>query len=135
MKDELQGKLVLVHPDLTNDPAGKQNEIGVIKTSDLEQDDVFVSFDNGELSLYATDALLILKPANEIYDKIASIELKLDFPDLKALNWINLLQRYGSSNQLRNAMEQAKQHPGIHSLCLITLREALEINQSQNRSR
>ena len=135
MKDELQGKLVLVHPDLTNDPAGKRNEIGVIKTIDLDQDDVFVSFDNGELSLYATDALLILKPANEIYDKIASIELKLDFPDLKALNWINLLQRYGSSNQLRNAMEQAKQHPGIHSLCLITLREALEINQSQNRSR
>ena len=42
--DELSGTFVLVHPDLINDPADKKNQIGIISTAELENDNVVVSF-------------------------------------------------------------------------------------------
>ena len=70
MNDDLQGLPVLVHPELSFDPAGKQNQVGVISKADLMNDDVFVSFD-GKLALYSTDALLVLLPPEEIHRKLS----------------------------------------------------------------
>jgi ethanolamine utilization protein EutP (predicted NTPase) len=46
MTDDLKGTFVLVHPELSHDPAGKQNKIGIITQTDLPNEDVFVSFGN-----------------------------------------------------------------------------------------
>jgi len=55
MADELKGLVVLVHPDLVNDPVNRQNQVGVISHADLMNDDIFVRFD-GEQGLYASVA-------------------------------------------------------------------------------
>ncbi len=42
--DELPGTLVLIHPDLTKDPAGRPGQIGVITDTDRNGDNAFVGF-------------------------------------------------------------------------------------------
>ena len=41
---ELTGTLVLVHLKMKNDPAGKENETGVIVNADLANDSILVGF-------------------------------------------------------------------------------------------
>jgi len=65
-EDELPGKFVLVRPDLLNDPAEKKNQVGVIKSADLKNDDVVVSFGEGDNALFSTDALLVMRDIDVI---------------------------------------------------------------------
>jgi len=84
MTDDLKGTPVLVHPELSYDPAGKQNQVGVISKADLMNDDVFVSF-NGELALYPAEALFVLLPNEEIHQNLADKAYETPFAELKPL--------------------------------------------------
>jgi len=121
--------LVLVHPELTNDPANRQNQIGIISQANLGTDDIFVSF-GGEQALYASDALLVFQPQDEIHSNLAQLAYETSFPILKALTQVDLFLRYGGESGAAKAMVIAQANPEIHELCLETLQEQIERNQS-----
>lgn len=128
--DELTGTLVLVHPKLPSDPAAKQGKIGIITSADLERDDVFVSFGRGEQALYATDALMVLKDPDRLYRDLVSNFKELDKSDFKTLFQINLLQQYGSSRQVKTAMELALGNETVLRHAMTTLDDQLGLKKS-----
>ena len=135
MNDELTGKLVLVHPGLTHDPAGRQNEIGIIVNSDLADDAILVSFQDNEYASFTSDALLVLLPAEQIHQNLADMAYETSFPDLKALTQIDLLLRYGSGDTHFKALEMARDNKKIQPFCLDTLENVIAIKQAQNPQR
>jgi hypothetical protein len=134
MTEDLKGTPVLVHPELAHDPAGKQNQIGIISHTDLVNDDVFVSF-GYETALYATDALLMLLPQLEIYQYTNEMAFELALPDLKALTQIELLLRYGTAITHETALQLARDNKNIQPFCLDTLQNQLQKDIDQNYSR
>ena len=132
MQDELTGTLVLVHPGLAADPAGKQNQIGLITDYDLGKDDIYVSFGKGERALYSSDALLVMKSENDVY--AALLEHRTDLPqaDFKALFQANLMQQYGHTGQLKGAMELLQQRPQIRELGMVSLADKLGISKIES---
>jgi len=123
-----------VHPELSYDPAGKQNQVGIIREADLMNDDVFVSF-NGELALYPAEALFVLLPNEEIHQNLADIAYETPFAQLKPLTQIDLFLRYGSPGKELTAMHLARDNPAIRPLCLDTLQNQLIKSIDQNYSR
>ena len=134
MMNDLKGTPVLVHPELSYDPAGKQNQVGIISKADLMNDDVFVSF-NGELALYPAEALFVLLPAEEIHQNLADIAYETPFAELKPLTQIDLFLRYGSTGKELTAMHLARDNPAIRPLCLDTLQNQINKSIDQNYSR
>jgi hypothetical protein len=131
MTNELTGTYVLVHRELEHDPMGKQNEIGVIRQVDAANDDVFVGFDDSSQGLYASDALLVLLPADEIHRHLSELDYDTAFKDIKSLTQIDLFLRYGSGDKQRTALEIAKENRSIQQYCLEPLENRLNLNQSR----
>jgi hypothetical protein len=134
MTDDLKGTPVLVHPELSYDPAGRQNQVGIIREADLMNDDVFVSF-NGELALYPAEALFVLLPNEDVHQNLADIAYETPFSDLKPLTQIDLFLRYGSTGKELTAMHLARDNPAIQPLCLDTLQNQIIKSIDQNYSR
>lgn len=134
MKDELKDTVVLVHPDLQHNPVNRQNQIGVISHSDLMNDDIFVNFD-GEQGLYASDALLVLRSAEDIHQNLADMAYETPFRNLKALTQIDLFLRYGGDKKDKMAMEIARLNPDVQHHCLETLASQLYKDISKNYGR
>lgn len=135
MEDELKGLPVLVHPQLDFDPAAKQNEIGIIMSADIDNNDVFVSFEDRTLGLYSTDALLALLPAREIHQHVIDHAAVLAWPDLKVLTQIELMLKYGSEPTRESALKLAQQNQNIWTFCLDTIHNQLGPDQTKSRKR
>jgi hypothetical protein len=125
--EELRGTLALVHHELTDDPAKRQGQIGMITDIDLDQDDVFVSFEKGHQAKYSTDALLVLRNHKDVYRDLMSNATKMDSPDFKALFQLNLLQQSGSAKDLRSAMEIAQSNEKIRAYSMSSLEDKLGV--------
>lgn len=122
--EELPGTLVLVHPDLIHDPAGKQNQPGMITDVDLENDDIYVSFAKGEQGRYSADALLIMKPANTIHFDLMQNRMSLDTADFKTLMRIMLLQNgHPTMTDKRTAIKMASQSDILRNGSMATVAE------------
>ena len=134
--DELTGMLVLVHPELTQDPANNQGKIGIITGAELEQDDVYVSFGKGEQALYSTDALLVFKPEKDLYTTIMT-DAREAGPDVfKTLFQINLMQQHGTTSVMKKAMEMVADNKILRDLSMDTLENRLanQLQQQQDQS-
>jgi len=129
--DDLTGTLVLVHPDLTDDPAKRQGQIGIVTGADLSNDDVFVSFGKGEQALYSTDALLVFKPAAEIYGLLMNDARNAGKEDFKALFQVNLMQQHNTSGLVRKAMDIVKDNKVVREFSMDTLEHQLKISQNR----
>ncbi|WP_143014239.1 hypothetical protein [Mucilaginibacter pineti] len=123
----MRGTLALVHHELTDDPAKRQGQIGMITDIDLDQDDVFVSFEKGHQAKYSTDALLVLRNHKDVYRDLMSNATKMDSPDFKALFQLNLLQQSGSAKDLRSAMEIAQSNEKIRAYSMSSLEDKLGV--------
>src|ERR1700749_2071735 len=134
MNDELKGTVVLIHPDLPHDPANRQNQVGLISHADLMNDDFFVNFD-GEQALYASAALLVLRSAEEIHQRLADIAYETPFRELKALTQIDLFLRYGGEKKYQMAIEIARLNPDVQHHCLETLANQLYKDITKNYGR
>lgn len=130
--EELTGHLVMVHPSLKNDPVQRQGQVGVITSTDLAKDEVYVGFGNSPLGLYSTDALLVLKSHNVIYEKILAHIKEMDTPDFKTLMEITILQERNSVNYLRDAMELAATNERTLAYSTVSLQEKLGLAQVEN---
>jgi hypothetical protein len=132
---ELAGTLALVHPDLPNDPAGRQGQVGMITGTDLEKDDVFVSFGRGEQALYSGDALLVLRPAETIYTTLMTRGIKTGYENFKTLFQINLLQQHGGPDSVKKAMALAVGNSALRDHSMETLEDRLNHQQSRGFER
>ena len=103
--EDLTGTLVLVHPELTTDPAKRQGQIGMITSADLNNDVIRVGFGNTPVALYATDALLVLRPHNDLYRDLLTDVKQMEVQDFKTLLRVSMLLENGSPNQLKEALE------------------------------
>jgi hypothetical protein len=134
--EELNGALVLVHPGLAYDPAGKQNQLGIITDIDLINDDIFVAFATGEQGRYSADALLMLKPTEDISREAMKQHYDLDLADFKTLLRISVMQnRTPSMANTRAAMVQAMQNDTLrrHSMATIAELYPQELSMSVGR--
>ncbi|MBB1644520.1 hypothetical protein [Sphingobacterium sp. UME9] len=132
--EELHGQLVLVNPQLTYDPYLRQSQIGVITDTRLKKDEITVAFGDGKKSLYATDALLVLKPQEELYTLVKDSFKKLDEKDFVTLMEIDDRLRNGSINALAQALEIALSNQTILSISTIPLHEKLRRSVDQQQS-
>jgi hypothetical protein len=123
--NQLIGEPVLVHPELHNDPARRQGQIGTIASVNLERDDIFVSFGQGALALYGADALLRLKPPKDVYLQVISQAKNLSAADFKTLFQISLLLDYGNARSARSAFELAAASPAVRQLAMVSLQKSL----------
>lgn len=126
--EELAGTLVLVHPELEHDPAGRKNEIGIIVNCDLTNDDVLVSFQDNEYALFTPESLLVLFPGDDIHRNLSQMGHDAAWADIKSLTQIDLFLRYGSGDKHFTALELARDNKNVQSLCLQTLENSLELN-------
>lgn len=129
--DELTGTLVLIHPELEFDPAGRRNEIGIIVNSDLDNDHILVSFQDNTYDLFTSDALLLLLPDEDIHRNLAEMDHHSPWEDIKSLTQIDLVLRYGTGDKHFKALELARNNKNVQSLCLQTLENKLDINRGR----
>jgi hypothetical protein len=134
--DELIGQLVLVHPRLTGDPAGKSGQVGIITGTELENDNIYVGFGRSGQGLYGTDALLLLKPAAQIKDLLTEHKQELSVADYKALFQITLLQEFRQSTaNIKTAMSLALQSETVRNMSMRSIEDALGLRQQQSMER
>lgn len=126
--DDLTGTMVLVHPELPEDPVNKQGQTGMIMFADLEKDDIYVTFGKNERALYGSDALLVFKKPNDIYKELMTNVRDIPVPDLKAIYRIGMLLDNGTSKDAKAAMQLAIDNPGVHSRAMETLQSKLGLN-------
>ncbi len=131
--EDLTGNLVMVHPKLENDPVNRPAQVGIITSADLAKDEVYVGFGNSPLGLYSTDALLVLKPHNELYNDILTHIKEMDTPDFKTLMEITLLQEKSSVNYLRDAMELAATNERTLAYSTVSLQDKLGLVREESR--
>jgi len=134
--DELIGQLVLVHPELTKDPAGKSGQVGIITGTELENDNIYVGFGRNGQGLYATDALLLLRPAEQLKDLLQEHKQELSVPDYKAVFQIALLQEFlPSTAKLKTAMSLALQSEAVRNMTMRSVENALGLQRGNNLER
>lgn len=134
--DELIGQLVLVHPLLTADPAGKPGQVGIITGTDLENDNIYVGFGRNGQGLYGTDALLLLKPAEQLKALLQEHKQDLSVHDYKALFQISLLQEFRQSTaNIKTAMSLALQSETVRNYCMRSIEDSLGLRQQHSVER
>ncbi|MDX3916984.1 MAG: hypothetical protein QHC79_25810 [Pseudosphingobacterium sp.] len=128
---ELIGMPVMVHPQLTKDPYNERGNVGIILSSNPDHDDNFVGFSEKKLGVYASDALLVLKPADMLM-KARSIHS--DFID------IDKVIRHILADHPDRAMNVVRSNPTILDDVTMSLAEYLErglheLQQRENKGR
>lgn len=126
--DDLTGTMVLVHPELPEDPVNKQGQTGMIMFADLDKDDIYVTFGKNERALYGSDALLVFKKPNDIYKELMTNVRDIPVSDMKALYRIGMLLDTGTGKDVKEAMQLAVDNPGIHSRAMETLQSKLGLD-------
>lgn len=127
--NEIQGTYVQVHPQL-DDPVGRQGQIGMITYTDLEKDDVYISFEKGQQGLYSSDALLVMRKSNEIYGDTISKVSELSTPDFKMLLEISLKMQSSNAQEHRTALEMSLTNETTRQFSQISLQERLGITNN-----
>jgi len=130
--EELTGTLVVVHPELTTDPVERQGQIGIIALADLDKDLITVGFGGSPLGKYSSDALLLLKPKQELYLDIMSKVKEMDVETFKTLLEINMKQEYPTHKNISDALQLAISNPQVMEYSMISLEDHLSISREQS---
>ena len=133
MNDELSGTYALVHPDLTDDPARRQGQVGLITYADPTNDDFYVSFEKGQQGLYSSDALLVLNKSNDIYWDAFHHTKELSTDDFKNMLQISLLLQSGLRKDVKTAIDLAAANPVIRGRSMTVLKDQLGLASGQTR--
>jgi len=132
--EELTGRLVVVHPQLTTDPVSRQGQIGVIATVDLKNDTIGVGFGGGPLGRYSSDALLVLKDKNELYQDVMTGVKDMDTKTFHDLLDLNMKQERSDYVNISAAMKIALDSPEVLKRSMISLEEYIFRNQIKDIS-
>lgn len=134
-QDELSGTLVLVHPQLLTDPAEKKNQIGIIVSAEIENDNVIVSFGNEGQALFSADALLVLKKPGSIHFDTMQDHLKMNAHDFKDLLRVGMLANSNLTKDHRQAIEISRNSPAVLEYSMASLEEELGLKQDYSVGR
>lgn len=127
--EELTGRLVVVHPQLTIDPFFRQGQIGVIAMADLKNDTISVGFGGGPLGKYSSDALFVLKDKNELYRDIMTGVKEMNIETFMDLLDINMKQEYSDYGHTSAALKIAVENPEVMERSMISLEDYISRNQ------
>lgn len=134
--DDLIGQLVLIHPEISTDPAGKAGQVGIITDADIEMDNIYVGFRKKGQGLYGADALLILRKPENIKDLMNIYKHDLSVDDYKALFQISLLQEFKQSTaNTKTALSLALQSEAVRDIAMRSVENLLGRGQVQNMQR
>lgn len=133
--ENLNGTLVLIRPDLQNDPAKGQGKLAYIKYVPEQTSGLYVSLFNGEEAFYNPGELLRLKDKQEIFKCLMEHGVNLDVSDFKALYKISLLQDNGTSAAEVRALQIARANPSIwpRALEIVPSQQKLEMSRFYGR--
>jgi hypothetical protein len=112
-KESLQATLVMVHPDLKNDPLQNQGKIAVVNYDRQIGQDLYLGFLDGREGVYHPAELLKLKKKDEVMKELAENGTSMQMNDFKNLYKIMLLQDRGTPQAIHDALEIARDHRGI----------------------
>ena len=132
--ENLTGSLVLVHPELANDPLNKQGQVGVL-TYPREFNEMYVSFPGGGEGTYDADKLLKLKDKQAIFEDLMKNGSSMEQNDFKAMYKIMLLQDRGTSRATYDALEIARDNPGIWDKTLDRIAQTEKISLQKTYAR
>lgn len=124
---ELIGKPVMVHPLLPTDPPNRQGYLGIISHASYDSEIMEVSFEDGEKSLYLTDALLVFKSHRELSRDITDGHQQIGASELKILIDINTILENGTLSQQHEAFQMARSNEQILQLATVSLKSRLEL--------
>ena len=127
---ELHGTLVLVHPDLKDDPAKKQGQVGILTYMD-SGDRAFVSFLDNKEGQYDTANLFQLKEREHLFESIDDPS-SLSVRDYKDIYQISLLQDYGGNKGTLRALEIAANNPSIWEKTMVKVEDILGLKMEQS---
>jgi len=127
MKD-LVGIQVMVHPELTQDPANKQGHMGTISHIVYEDRAAYVRFKNNAIGLYSTDALLMLIPPELVVDKLPT---DIEIFDIQASEIVDILEMYqlhsiGNPELQQEALDWAMTHENISKAIIFSVEDWIE---------
>lgn len=130
----LAGTLVLVKPDLENDPGPKHGHIGVLTLAFSEKEN-YVKFPEGGEAYYPAEQVLMLKDKQEVFNDLTNNGSSMPLDDFKAMYKIMLLQDRGTSQALYSALAIANDNPGVQEKVLqpITPTQKQELSQTYGR--
>jgi len=132
--EELTGQLVVVHPQLTTDPVSRQGQIGVIATADIKKDTISVGFGSGPIGKYSSDALLVLKDKNELYQDAMTGVKDMDAKTFHDLLELNMKQERSGYGNVSAAMKIALDSPEVMKRSMISLEDYISRNQIKDVS-
>ena len=118
--NELHGTLALVRPDLENDAAHQQGQVGVLTYID-NSEKAYLSFPKGGEGIYEPADLFQLKEGNVFEALKNEAGGKMSVKDYKDLFSIDLLQKLGRSTDTLQALEIAGSNPAIWDKALDTV--------------
>jgi hypothetical protein len=113
----LAGTLVLVKPDLENDPGAKLGQIGVLTLAFSEKEN-YVRFPEGGESYFPAEQVMMLKDKQEVFTDMTNNGSSMPLDDFKAMYKITLLQDRGTSQALYSALAIANDNPGVQEKVL-----------------
>lgn len=121
---------VLVHPNLAEDPVGRQGQIGLLTYAVINRDDFYVGFEDEEVGVYSATALLILKDADSIFRYADTYKSLLTEYEQNALISIGLLELYAeNSGYQKEAFRIALEHPALIDAVLLSIEASLQLNR------
>jgi len=125
--EHLWGKPVVVHPHLLIDPADRQGQLGTISHVSYDNEIIEVSFPDGKPSLYATDALLVLKSHRELFRDLMDAAKQMDAQEFKTLLRINMALEKGTQRQKDEALALALASEEVLRFATVSLQSRLEL--------
>jgi hypothetical protein len=130
----LTGTLVLVRPDLENDPGQKRGHIGVLTLAISEKEN-YVRFPEGGEAYFPAAQVMMLKDKQGVFNDLTNNGSSMPLDDFKAMYKIMLLQDRGTSQALYSALAIANDNPGIQEKVLesITPTPKQELSKSYGR--
>lgn len=133
--DNLHATLVMVHPDLKNDPLQNQGKIAVVNYDRDYNHEVYVAFENGQNAVYHPAELLRLKDKQEVFNDLMANGTAMEPGDFKALYKIILLQERQTPKANLDALEIARDNPGIWERALEAPKQnrSVELNKAFTR--
>jgi hypothetical protein len=131
--EELKHTWVLLHPDVYYDEANQMGCTGLITSADVTEDrfDVEVGQKN---KLFASDHLMVLRDADDIYSDLLKDREQLTPSGLKDLYAIFLLRGSTNAEHYRRALEIASVNPEIRTYALVSLEDKLRLQTQQQLS-
>lgn len=127
--------LVLVHPELKDDPVNQQGQVGMLLYANTEKDDIYVAFGQGLQGLYSSNAVLVPKSPRDIYSDLLTDTKNIPAGELKTLYRVGMLLDNGRSESAKQAMRLLAENPQAIPRAMITLQERLGLEESLSKSR